>query len=83
MCFGAPYEFDAVNLDTGGVGPAPGGTLPDGTRGFVGILPRCNPETEVLTEPCAVIQPEDSEEGGVIATVRIPAGLQGDPWMGR
>ena len=83
VCFGAPYEFDAVDQYTGEVGQAPAGTLPDGSRGFVGILPRCNPDVEVLTEPCAVIQPADRDEGGVIATVRIPAGLQGDPWMGR
>jgi hypothetical protein len=41
VCFGAPYPFQSVNQYTGALEGAPEGTLPDGSSGFVGILPTC------------------------------------------
>jgi hypothetical protein len=70
-CFGAPYEFT-----TSSGGPAPAGTLPNGTPGFIGLLPSCP-----ASGPC--VQSITSSEGGegvnTIVTVRIPDGLVGDP----
>jgi hypothetical protein len=52
VCFGAPYEFDVA-----GGGAAPAGTLPDGSSGFVGLLPTC-PNIEVF----------DTTNGDFVAT---------------
>ena len=82
VCFGAPYEFDAIFTNSG---LAPAGTLPDGSQGFVGLLGECS---ELTTgSPCisnlsTQEDPTTGEQEAVIV-VTIPAGLPGDPWMGR
>jgi hypothetical protein len=97
VCFGAPYQFDVLNSDNNLVG-APEGTLPDGTSGFVGLLPPC-PSDEIFTRTNGDFTSNQSEEGPVFicanisadeanstttdVSVFIPAGLPGDPWMGR
>jgi hypothetical protein len=97
VCFGAPYQFDVLNSDNNLVG-APAGTLPDGTSGFVGLLPPC-PNEEIFARTNADITPAASEEGPVFicasisadesnptttdVSVFIPSGLDGDPYMGR
>lgn len=82
VCFGAPYEFDAQDTDSG---LAPPGTLPDGTQGYVGLLEPCSDYTS--GSPCIesirdVAIPQ-TEGQSVVASVFIPAGLTGDPMMGR
>jgi hypothetical protein len=83
VCYGAPYDFTAVNSD-GGLQQAAGGQmLPDGTLGFVGILPTCRQLGDgAATNPC-VSGLTSTDSGATVATVTIPAGLPGDPWMGR
>jgi hypothetical protein len=73
FCFGAPYEFT-----TSSGGPAPAGTLPDGTPGFIGLLPSCP-----ASGPCveSITSSEGNEGANTIITVRIPDGLPGDPYM--
>ena len=81
VCFGAPYEFDA-EPDSG---LAPAGTLPDGSPGFIGILAQCSELT--AGSPCweSITTVTDPATGGrsAQAVVSIPAGLVGDPWVGR
>jgi hypothetical protein len=91
VCFGAPYEF----FDATGE-PARAGTLPDGTRGFVGLLPNCNTEEflaaadvapgqseEETAFICANISPDEENPTTTVASFTIPAGLPGDPFIGR
>jgi hypothetical protein len=88
FCFGAPYEFT-----TSSGGPAPAGTLPDGSQGFIGLLPDCpRPTFDASTAastssgPCVASRSGggSSDEGGgsnsITLVVDIPAGLPGDPW---
>jgi hypothetical protein len=77
FCLGAPYEFT-----TSGGTPAPPGTLPDGTSGFIGMLPRC---AQGFGGPCVdsvTKAPDSSSPTGFDVTqkVNFPAGLPGDPW---
>jgi hypothetical protein len=97
VCFGAPYQFDVLNSDNNLVG-APEGTLPDGTSGFVGLLPPCSSE-EIFSTTNGDVRSEQSEEGPVFicatisadeenpnttdVSVFIPSGLDGDPFFGR
>lgn len=71
-CFGAPYEFKTSSGE-----PAPAGTLPNGTPGFIGLLPSCP-----SSGPCvkSITSSEGSEGVNTVVTVRIPDGLAGDPW---
>ncbi len=84
VCFGAPYGFVALNSD-GRPDDAPAGRLPDGSQGFVGLLAPCSDYTG--GSPCisSLETQEDPTNGQeeAVATVFIPAGLQGDPWMAR
>lgn len=82
VCFGAPYEFQYINPSTGATGPAPPGTLPDGSPGFVGVLNSCDEFDEGQLTPC-VESILGTENGGTQAIVKIPAGNEGDPWPGR
>ena len=83
VCFGAPYKFK-----TSSGGWAQSGTLPDGTPGFIGLLPFCKASgCKGQSGPCVKsIKPSSSEwssESGytnTIVTVQIPADLAGDPW---
>lgn len=88
-CFGSTSPFEA-ELPTGGVGPAPAGTLPDGTSGYVGFLPFCNDFDNSSNQVCITddplqTQPDANSTTGVdvIVDVQIPPGFPGDPFMGR
>lgn len=77
FCLGAPYAFEQR-----GGGPAPAAVLPDGSSGFVGLLPNC---VATSRGPCISgrsTTPDASSPTGfdVVLTVRFPAGLPGDPW---
>ncbi len=77
FCFGATYEF---NTNTGT--PAPAGTLPDGTSGYIGLLPLCS---GTPTQPCISSRSKTSDPSSpagydITFQVTIPAGLPGDPW---
>jgi hypothetical protein len=79
MCFGATYDFP-----TFGGGEAASGTLPDGTPGFIGLLPTCNPDRPV--PPCVnSIAPFTDGHSGLLATVTVPGlsptGAPGDPMI--
>ena len=85
VCFGAPYEFT-----TSSGKPAASGTLPDGTSGFIGLLPFCGKDggcqKTQTNGPCiqSITSSKDwSSKSGYDAkvTVQVPAGLQGDPYM--
>jgi hypothetical protein len=76
FCLGAPYEFITNSGE-----PAPPGTLPDGTSGFIGLLPRCSS----VSGPCVDSRtktPDPTSPVGfdIVLQIRIPAGLPGDPW---
>jgi hypothetical protein len=70
FCLGAPYDFVT---NTGG--RAPPGVLPDGTKGFIGLLPSC---ARFPAGPC--LKSVVTSGKNVILTVDIPAKLAGDPW---
>lgn len=77
FCLGAPYPFTM----RGGT-PAPPGQLPDGSRGFVGLVPPCS---SGIPGPCLDTKttvPDPSSPTGfdVVLRVLFPAGLPGDPW---
>jgi hypothetical protein len=79
MCFGAPYVFT-----TAGGGMAGPSTLPDGTDGFVGVLPFCDATDGVA--PCVEsIVPFSDDHSGALATVDVPGltanGVPGDPMI--
>ena len=93
LCFGAPYRFFDVMGEA-----APAGTLPDGTPGFVGLLPNCeegigspgfrDDASSQSEEPppasiCASISPDEENPTTTDVGVFIPAGLPGDPWLAR
>lgn len=81
VCYGAPYDFQTGFGDNGAIF-APAGTLPDGTIGFVGLLDSCDALGDAQSSnPCWTSI--DSTDSGTVATVQIPAGLSGDPFMGR
>jgi hypothetical protein len=90
VCFGAPYQFDVLNSDNNLVGALPG-TLPDGTSGFVGLLPQCEVgiESARLQQEegpvfiCANISQDKVTPTTTDVSVFIPEGLDGDPWAGR
>lgn len=71
MCFGAPYEFTTNNGTQ-----AAAGTLPDGSRGFVGLLPGCG---AVVDLPCIQsIAPFTDDTSGLLVTVIVPGTLVND-----
>jgi hypothetical protein len=81
ICFGAPYTFATVP-GTPLVGPI---SLPDGTAGFIGLLPPC---TGATVGPChnrqqdtTVPDPLSPNGFDIVLVADIPAGLAGDPWM--
>jgi hypothetical protein len=77
VCFGAPYEFT-----TSSGKPAPSATMPDGSRGFLGLLPSCG-RVAAPSGPCVESITSTQNGTGTIAMVFIPAGLPGDPFIGR
>ncbi len=80
ICFGATKEFTD---DQGQLAPA--ATLPDGTPGFVGLLPDCS---EGDTGPChdrskdMLVADENSPAGfDIVLVANVPASFAGDPHM--
>ena len=83
VCFGAPYDFQiGPNVD-GALLLAPQGPLPDGTTGFVGLLDTCSDLGDAASSNPCVSTEVPVGDTGIQVTVAIPAGLQGDPLMGR
>ena len=80
ICFGAPYEF--VNSDGG---EAASGTLPDGSPGFVDLLPSCDADFEGIGPCVASIEPYSDDTSGLLVTVDVPGmlvtGAPADPSM--
>ena len=80
LCFGAPYAFETL-----GDHPAPAGTLPDRSDGFVGLLEMCDNDRERTPDPC-VQSITTVHDGSVktgfdtVITATIPKGLTGDPF---
>lgn len=76
ICFGANVTFPTNSGDD-----AAPGTLPDGTRGFIGLLPDC-PEDTVATTPCIVSEREFENDfgSGTEVTIDIPQAFAGDPF---
>jgi hypothetical protein len=77
ICFGGAVDFITASGTL-----APAGTLPDGSSGFVGVLPNC---TGTSTGPCHDQNSDSATLVGSTYTVRlvadIPAAYAGDPWM--
>jgi len=76
LCFGAPYEFDVTGPDNTLV-PAPPGTLPDGTQGFVGLLPQC-PNEEIFATTNGDIASESEVAPPAFICTNITGQLQQD-----
>jgi hypothetical protein len=79
FCFGAPYDFTTAPGEL-----AAAGMLPDGTPGFIGLLPSCDSTDEVA--PCVdSVVPFTDDHSGALGTVTVPGltanGAPGDPWM--
>jgi hypothetical protein len=81
ICFGAPYEFTTASGS-----PAGAGTLPDGSSGFIGLLPNCPGNLSNATGPChdrgadTTIPDHHNKSGYDVVLVEfIPTGLPGDP----
>ncbi len=81
ICFGSTKEF-VTNQGT----PAPPATLPDGTQGFVGLLPTCTEDHS--SNPChdrdddKTISDESSPTGfDFVLVANVPASYSGDPHM--
>lgn len=81
LCFGAPYAFETL-----GDHPAPAGTLPDGSDGFVGLLEMCDNERERTPDPCVqsitTVRDKSVKSGfDTVVIATIPAELTGDPFV--
>lgn len=78
FCLGASSEFT-----TSSGTQAPAGRLPDGSRGFIGLLPFCNRVSGPCVDSRETSLDANSPTGfDVVLRVLIPAGLAGDPWGG-
>ena len=85
FCLAANFAFKTASGR-----PAATTVLPDGTRGHVGLLPRCvNPTLPpgVSGRPCVAritsVKNKNSTTGvDVILRVRVPTETNGDPWGG-
>jgi hypothetical protein len=78
FCLGTSSEFT-----TSSGTPAPAGTLPDGSTGFIGLLPFCTG----ASGPCIMSRGTSTDASSptgfdVLLTAFIPASLAGDPWGG-
>jgi hypothetical protein len=78
ICFGAPYDFVTASGSN-----APAGTLPDGTQGFIGLLPDCGASgaTVCISNRSSQLDALSPLGFDIIVTYNIPAGLSGDPWV--
>ena len=82
ICVGLGYKFTTLSGD-----PARRAELPDGTKGYVGLLPLCQETADgsVLSKgPCVsfLVEATGSNGPATFAGVQIPAMSQSDPWMG-
>jgi len=77
VCFGATIEFSVISDD----GAAQPGTLPDGTPGFIGLLPSCDSVSG--QSPCieGVGPIGRLAANGTQVTVLIPDNFPADPHM--
>jgi hypothetical protein len=80
ICLGAPADFTTAS----GTQAAPG-TLPDGTSGFIGLLPDCAKNS---TGPCharsqdtTIADPLSPNGFDLVLAASIPAAFPGDPHM--
>lgn len=80
ICFGAPEDFTTASGTL-----APPGTLPDGTAGFIGLLPDCGAG---ITGPChnrkqdtTISDPLSPYGFDLVLVADIPATFAGDPHM--
>jgi hypothetical protein len=83
VCFGAPYDFQTGLGYNGEPIFAPPGTLPDGSPGFVGLLDSCSDLVDAASSNPCVSSLVPFGDFGAQVTITIPAGLAGDPFMGR
>lgn len=85
FCLAANFAFRTASGTT-----ARAARLPDGTRGHVGLLPRCPrplPPAGVASAPCVeqITSVKDSSSAtnvDVVIKVRVPTTTKGDPWGG-
>jgi hypothetical protein len=77
FCLGAPYPFESRSG-----GPAAPGTLPDGSSGFIALLPNCHAGSQgpCVAKRSSVADASSPTGFDVVLTVSFPAGLSGDPW---
>ena len=81
FCLGAHYEFSTYSGK-----PARHTKLPDGSSGYVGLLPACTTTTSA-SQPCVVsiktAKNRKSSTGiNTILIVQVPATAGSDPWAG-
>lgn len=76
FCLGAPYDF-ITNQGT----MAPPGTLPDGSSGYIGLLPECFQSSSGPCVDSRTETPDSNSVTGYDVTLKVvfPAGLPGDP----
>jgi hypothetical protein len=77
LCFGATYGF----LTSSGA-PASAGTLPDGTPGFIGLLPNCGAAGATVCVQSRSSKLDASSPIGfdIVVTFFVPEGQSGDPY---
>jgi hypothetical protein len=75
FCFGASAEFT-----TSSGPPAGAGTLPDGSSGFIGLLPTCPAGGPCISSRGTTPDPSSPTGFDIVLTAEIPASFAGDPW---
>jgi hypothetical protein len=73
ICFGATADFPT---NTGDI--AAPGTLPDGTPGFIGLLPNC--ASAPAGDPCIVSIVPTVNGAGSVVQIDVPQAFAGDPF---
>jgi hypothetical protein len=80
FCAGLPHPFTTFSGK-----PARHARLPDGTLGYVGLLPPCTRSSTgavVSTGPCVASIEKGRDPNNTIVRAQVPATTQGDPWGG-
>ncbi|HEY5316739.1 MAG TPA: hypothetical protein VIJ20_02075 [Solirubrobacteraceae bacterium] len=75
VCFGSTSDF----ITSSGT-PAPAGTLPDGTSGFVGLLPNCPSAGPCVESRQGPLDLDNNIGFDIVVSIYVPEGLAGDPW---
>jgi hypothetical protein len=77
LCYGAPFDF----VQKGG-GLAPPATMPDGSSGFIGLLPNCGTPgaTVCISRRAYRLDLGSPSLFDLILTYQTPEFLVGDPW---